>query len=295
MINSKYKSPLESYLEHVLTNDRIASPKLLEACRYSVLAGGKRVRGTIVLQMAEILGLAHDIMPMAAAVELIHTYSLIHDDLPCMDDDDFRRGKPTCHKVYGEDMALLAGDTLQTMANEIMSRDLQAQGFVAQDILKMLAYLNMKLGLEGMAGGQAVDIQSVGTRISLSELERMHELKTGAFLQAAFLCPVILSGRPNFNFNEFDLEAFCLKLGLLFQVIDDILDETQTTENLGKTAGSDKQRDKPTFTTILGVEKAQAYADNLKNELQQSLHRLSNIKLKSFLDEMIAYFYERSN
>ena len=256
----KAQAQAELALERVLPLATTTPAKLHEAMRYVVLGGGKRLRPLLVLAASE-LGEADEVAreQAMAAVELIHVYSLVHDDMPAMDDDRLRRGKPTCHVQYDEATALLVGDALQTLAFEVLSRP---AGLAPARQLRMLAVLAQASGSGGMAGGQAIDLANVGKHLNQSGLEQMHCLKTGALIRAA----VALGGLSCVDVSEealARLDEYAAKLGLAFQVIDDVLDCEQDTATLGKTAGKDEQADKPTYVKLMGLNQARAYADEL--------------------------------
>jgi farnesyl diphosphate synthase len=235
--------------------------RLHEAMRYSALGGGKRVRPLLVFAAGELSGAAEEsLLVCAMAVELIHTYSLIHDDLPAMDNDTLRRGRPTCHVAFGEATALLAGDALQARAFGLLALPGLA-GPATQ--LEMLAALAHASGSEGMAGGQAIDLESVGKALSLPDLELMHMMKTGALIRASAWLGM-LAGKPMAEGERGALDAFGKRVGLLFQVVDDVLDCTASTADLGKTAGKDANADKPTFASLMGEAAARAYAEDLR-------------------------------
>lgn len=262
------RAQTELVLERVLPAENSLPQGLHEAMRYAVLGGGKRLRPLLVLAAAE-LGVADMAAAEAAlaAVELVHAYSLVHDDMPAMDNDSLRRGRPTCHVQYGEAAALLVGDALQTLAFDVLSRP-TALPAVRQ--LQMVQTLARASGSLGMAGGQAIDLQSVGRHISQAELETMHRLKTGALIRAA----VALGGLSCPDVGEAELarlDDYAAKLGLAFQVIDDVLDCEADTATLGKTAGKDQEADKPTYVQLMGLAAARAYAERLVDEAQQAL------------------------
>jgi farnesyl diphosphate synthase len=239
-----------------------------EAMRYSVLDGGKRLRPLLVLAAAEAVGgNARAALRAACAVELIHAYSLVHDDMPCMDNDVLRRGKPTVHVKYGEAGALLAGDALQALAFELLTpeNDNVPEAMQAR-LCRLLAHA---AGSAGMAGGQAIDLASVGVKLDETQLRRMHRLKTGALLQGSVLMgaacgEVTATGRQA-------LSDYGAALGLAFQVVDDILDVTADSATLGKTAGKDAEQDKPTYVSLLGLEPSRAYAQELYAQALQAL------------------------
>jgi farnesyl diphosphate synthase len=261
---------VETALSELLPAPRIAPSRLHDAMRYSTLGGGKRVRAMLVFGAGELTGADVGRLKIAAAsVEIVHAYSLIHDDLPCMDDDVLRRGKPTCHVEFDEATALLAGDALQSLAFQLMSEYRLADDAATQ--LKMIQLFAAAGGSRGMAGGQAIDLESVGKSITLPELEFMHILKTGALIRASALlgayCGETLR-QP--DLDRLDRYAKCV--GLAFQVVDDILDEEGDAATLGKTAGKDKANAKPTYTSLMGLAEAKRFAEEL---LADSLDALS--------------------
>jgi farnesyl diphosphate synthase len=261
---------VETALSELLPAPRIAPSRLHDAMRYSTLGGGKRVRAMLVFGAGELTGADVGRLKIAAAsVEIVHAYSLIHDDLPCMDDDVLRRGKPTCHVEFDEATALLAGDALQSLAFQLMSEYRLADDPATQ--LKMIQLFAAAGGSRGMAGGQAIDLESVGKSITLPELEFMHILKTGALIRASALlgayCGETLR-QP--DLDRLDRYAKCV--GLAFQVVDDILDEEGDAATLGKTAGKDKANAKPTYTSLMGLAEAKRFAEEL---LADSLDALS--------------------
>lgn len=259
---------VETALSHHLPGNDSIPARLHEAMRYATLGGGKRVRPLLAFAAGELTGAAAEHLDIVAcAVELIHAYSLVHDDLPCMDDDVLRRGRPTCHVEFDEPTALLVGDSLQTLAFELLSS--QAIGEPRQQI-EMIGLLAHASGSRGMAGGQAIDLASVGTALNQPELELMHSLKTGALIRAAVLLGA-LAGTPLSTEERSNLDRFAKRAGLLFQVVDDILDCTASTATLGKTAGKDEAADKPTYVSLLGLDAARAYADELRADALDAL------------------------
>ncbi|MDX9738728.1 MAG: polyprenyl synthetase family protein [Azonexus sp.] len=245
--------------------DRIPQ-RLHDAMRYATLGGGKRVRPLLVFAAGELSNAPPERLAIAAcAVELIHVYSLVHDDLPCMDNDVLRRGRPTCHIEFDEATALLVGDSLQTLAFELL-----ASHPLGQHQLEMIALLAQASGSCGMAGGQAIDLAAVGKPLEQAELELMHALKTGALIRAAVLLGA-LAGTPLRPEERQQLDRFAKRAGLLFQVVDDILDCTANTATLGKTAGKDAAADKPTYVTLLGLDAAREYAQDLRHEALAAL------------------------
>jgi farnesyl diphosphate synthase len=242
---------------------------LCQAMRYAVLDGGKRLRPLLVLATAEAVGAPASLaMRAACAVEMIHAYSLVHDDMPCMDNDVLRRGKPTVHVQFGEASALLAGDALQAQAFEVLlpPEDASVPAALSARWCRLLAVAS---GACGMAGGQAMDLASVGVALDQTALTQMHRLKTGALLQAS-----VLMGAACSNISAEQTQALArygAALGLAFQVVDDVLDVTADASTLGKTAGKDAANDKPTFVSLMGLSQAQAHADALLDEAHQAL------------------------
>ena len=236
---------------------------LHDAMRYSALGGGKRVRPLLAFAAGELCGATAEALDcVACAVEMIHVYSLVHDDLPCMDDDVLRRGRPTCHVQYDEPTALLVGDVLQSRAFEILAAQPWPSPAQGLELVRLLAHGS---GSCGMAGGQAIDLASVGKSLDQPQLELMHALKTGALIRAAVLMGAHC-GTPLAAAELERLDAFAKRAGLLFQVVDDILDCTASTATLGKTAGKDEAADKPTYVRLLGLETARQLADDLRRD-----------------------------
>lgn len=258
----------ESALARLLPSADSIPARLHNAMRYAALGGGKRVRPLLAFAAGELTGAQPEHLEIAAcSVECIHVYSLVHDDLPCMDDDVLRRGRPTCHVEYDEPTALLVGDSLQTTAFELLSSE--ALGNPARQ-LEMIALLAHASGSRGMAGGQAIDLASVGQALNRPELELMHALKTGALIRAATFLGA-LCGQEMSAAERDGLDRFAKRAGLLFQVVDDILDCTASTATLGKTAGKDEAADKPTYVKLMGLEDARRYADELRADALNAL------------------------
>ncbi|HEX4780450.1 MAG TPA: farnesyl diphosphate synthase [Usitatibacter sp.] len=260
---------MQTVLAELLPASRIAPARLHDAMRYSTLGGGKRVRAMLVFGAGEVTGAeARRLEVVASAIEMIHAYSLIHDDLPCMDDDVLRRGKPTCHVEFDEATALLAGDALQSLAFQLLAQHRLADDPVAQ--LEMLDLFAGACGSRGMAGGQAIDLDAVGKPLSLPELEYMHILKTGALIRAS----VVMGARCGTSGADAEREAldrYAKYVGLAFQVVDDILDEEGDAESLGKTAGKDKAAGKPTYTSLMGLAEAKRFAAELLRDAKEAL------------------------
>lgn len=244
-----------------------APAALHEAMRYAALDGGKRIRPLLVFAAGELFDADNGLLTRAAAaVEMIHVYSLVHDDMPCMDDDQLRRGKPTVHVKYGEATALLVGDALQAQAFQILS---EGEGDPVRQ-LDMIRLLARAAGSLGMCGGQAIDLASVGLTLPLPELEQMHRLKTGALLQASVMLGA-LSGKALAAPETSALDAYADAIGLAFQVVDDVLDATADSAMLGKTAGKDAADNKPTYVSILGLEQSRAMAEKLRDDAHRAL------------------------
>lgn len=261
---------IEQVLDQTLPAADIAPQVLHSAMRYSALGGGKRIRALLCYAAAELCGTDIIIADAAAsAVELVHAYSLVHDDMPCMDDDDLRRGKPSCHKQYDDATGLLVGDALQSLAFEVLSQPELATRFnlpQGQQI-HMLNILAKAAGSTGMAGGQAIDLAAVGKPLTQTELETMHQLKTGALIQAA----VLLGAPCASNAQNSALRVYADNIGLAFQVVDDILDVEADTTTLGKTAGKDADSNKPTYVSILGLVHAKRHAQQLYADAMNAL------------------------
>ena len=251
-----------------------APPVLAAAMRYAVLDGGKRLRPLLVLATCEALGgNAQAALRAACAVELIHAYSLVHDDMPCMDNDVLRRGKPTVHVHMGEATALLAGDALQALAFELITQDEHQVPLIMQ--ARLCGLLARAAGARGMAGGQAIDLASVGLQLDEAQLRHMHSLKTGALLECSVLMGATCAevAEPVWN----NLQTLGRALGLAFQVVDDILDVTADSSTLGKTAGKDAAHDKPTYVALMGLERSRALADALRQEAYGALVTLEGL------------------
>ena len=259
---------VESALTRHLPGPDCIPADLHDAMRYATLGGGKRVRPLLAFAAGELSNAAPEKLEIiACAVEMIHAYSLVHDDLPCMDNDDLRRGRPTCHIEYDEPTALLVGDSLQTLAFELLASPSIAEPAKQLEMIHLLAHAS---GSRGMAGGQAIDLASVGKTLNQPELELMHALKTGALIRAAVLLGA-LAGQTLSTEERQHLDRFAKRAGLLFQVIDDILDCTASTATLGKTAGKDEAAAKPTYVSLLGLDAARAYAEALRGDALEAL------------------------
>lgn len=258
-------SAVEETLRRVLPPEGEFPATIHRAMRYSALAGGKRLRPILFLAAYEACtGAWKEALTPSVAIEFIHTYSLIHDDLPCMDDDDMRRGMPTSHKVFGEAVAVLAGDALQAFGFEVLSRPDVVERFGADKVARAVWEMAAAAGSRGMVGGQVVDIESEGKTLDLDALKRLHSLKTGAIISAAVRCGAIFAGAGEEELGL--LTEYSKRLGLAFQITDDVLDAVGNREVLGKTAGKDEAQGKATFVTHMGVAKARAYAMEIADE-----------------------------
>ncbi|MEJ2610844.1 MAG: (2E,6E)-farnesyl diphosphate synthase [Candidatus Thiodiazotropha sp.] len=264
------KERVECALEQRLPKPATLPIRLHEAMRYACLDGGKRIRPLLVYATGQALGLSAEALDApACAIELVHVYSLVHDDLPAMDDDDLRRNRPTCHRAYDEATAILVGDALQTLAFQVLCCDQQMQAD-AQTRLAMIETLSRASGSRGMAGGQAIDLEAVGQELNLAELENLHIHKTGALIRAAVRMGAQLSPTSN-NSLLAHLDRYAKCIGLAFQIQDDILDVEGDTETLGKTQGKDKAQEKPTYPSIMGLREAKEKAAELTQEALKNL------------------------
>lgn len=262
----RFLPDIEKKLESSITADNSAA----QAMKYSLLSGGKRIRPILLLEFYALCGGNGDsALNFAAALEMIHTYSLIHDDLPCMDNDDMRRGRPSCHKAFGEDTALLAGDALLTLAFKTAA---ETDGIPSDRVLKAIAVLAENAGISGMVGGQVEDLAFEKSGATIDELRGMYLKKTSCLLSAGAVCGSILAGADE---EELKYAAgYAEKLGLAFQIIDDILDCTSDEKTLGKPIGSDEKNGKTTYVTLLGIDGAKAEAERLSNEALAALCKI---------------------
>lgn len=269
-LQTKWRERADSALEHWLPAEKISPERLHQAMRYSVINGGKRVRPILVYASGKAVGVEEaQLDAPAVAIELIHAYSLVHDDLPAMDDDDLRRGQPTCHKAFDEATAILVGDALQSLAFHVVADGLDKSLPTGQvrDIINTLA---LSSGSRGMAGGQAIDLESVGKQLNIAQLENMHIHKTGALIRASVRMGALCKpGIDNASLDKLDHYAKCI--GLAFQIQDDILDVESDTETLGKTQGSDIARNKPTYPALMGLEEARQMAAELVEDAVSTL------------------------
>ena len=279
---------IENRLFQILNQEQTVK-YLSDAMRYSTLDGGKRIRPLLTIA-AGFLSNANldDSINIGCALELIHCYSLVHDDLPAMDNDDLRRGRPTCHKKYNEATAILVGDALQTLAFQVLSsNDINIPD---TNKLQIIQLISVCAGSSGMVGGQMQDLLSTGTRLDLQSLQKMHELKTGALIQGSILAGY-LGGREIDPTTYTELKEIANRLGLLFQIVDDILDTVKDTATLGKTANKDAINEKATYVSILGLDEAKQASDKLYNEI---IVQLGKIKANNMLIDLTNSIYNRN-
>lgn len=268
-----YQNTIEKALDQLLPEQDCPQREGIVAMRYSLLGGGKRIRAVLVLEFARIFGvLQNQAMPFAAAIEMVHAYSLIHDDLPCMDNDDFRRGKPSCHKQFSEASAVLAGDGLLTHAFLSALQGGLGSGISPERVAEAAAILAQAAGIEGMLGGQIIDLAIEGKQVEAELHKKMCLLKTGALIKASCLMGCVLGGAS--EQDKKISEEYAEKIGLSFQIIDDILDCTGQQEILGKPIGSDTEQHKTTYVTLYGMEAAEDMSRKLTEEALQCLEGL---------------------
>lgn len=267
-----FNAIIEKALIDYLPEKDCLEKNLILSMEYSLKAGGKRIRPRLVLEFCSLCGGdINDALPLACALEMIHTYSLIHDDLPCMDNDDYRRGKPSNHKVYGEDIALLAGDALQSLAFETATSHITPEN--AYRVAKAVNNLASYCGATGMVGGQVIDIENEGKSSEIEILKEMDRKKTGAIIKSACEMGCILAGASQTEIEK--AKQFGESIGLAFQIQDDILDVTADQEKLGKPVGSDKENEKSTYVSLLGLDKCRELVDELTNKAIESLEFFS--------------------
>lgn len=281
----------EADLSSYLPAATVVPTKLHEAMRYALLGGGKRVRPLLVYAAGALFGADSGVLSRAAAaVEMIHAYSLVHDDMPCMDDDELRRGKPTVHVAYDEATALLVGDALQSQAFLVLSEAAGEDNAAnpAARLVSMLRLLAHASGSAGMCGGQAIDLDSVGLSLTLEQLEQMHQLKTGALLRASVLLGAT-AGKELTEAETAALHTYSRAIGLAFQVVDDVLDATADSATLGKTAGKDAADNKPTYVSILGLEPSRALAQQLRLDAHKALEPFGEkaLRLRELADLIV--------
>jgi len=279
---------IEVILEKALPQKEGYQELIMEAMEYNLMAGGKRLRPMLMKETYELFGGKDDIIkPFMAAIEMIHTYSLVHDDLPAMDNDDYRRGRKTTHVVYGEAMGVLTGDALLNYAFETAASAFSIYPEKSLEIGKALQILAGKAGVYGMIGGQVVDVMSEGQTISKEVLDFIHELKTAALIECAMMIGAVLAGAAEADVKK--MEQIAKNVGLAFQIQDDILDVTSTAEVLGKPVLSDEKNEKTTYVTLVGLEQAKRFVESISNEAIEMLHSLDNKNefLEMLLTELI--------
>ena len=289
---SKKKSIVDKTLDKLVPSAKMFPASVHEAMRYSLFAGGKRVRPILAIAAAEALGArSSGLLPLAGSLELIHTYSLIHDDLPAMDDDDFRRGRPTCHKVYGEAVAILAGDGLLNLAFEVLSEPRRTKAVPANRLISIIKEISTASGVLGMVGGQVVDMESEGREIDFPMLEYIHTHKTGALIRSSVRIGALYGRAGKRQFTA--LSHYGELVGLAFQIADDILDLTGTQEEIGKDVGSDIKKGKKTFPGFYGLEESRRRAGEVADK---AVHALRDFDRKADpLRELAKYIVNRVN
>jgi geranylgeranyl diphosphate synthase type II len=296
----RLREQVDQYLAGMQFIEEPSTKGLEEAMRYSLLAGGKRIRPVLALATARAVGLDHvDVLPLAGAIELIHTYSLIHDDLPAMDDDELRRGQPTCHRVFGEDVAILAGDALYA---EAFRHLLTKQQAAPERVLAAAAELALATGVNGMVGGQYLDVcaDAPAGPPGSAALRHVHELKTGRLIAASVSCVLLLAGTPQPATIVF--RRFAAELGVLFQIVDDILDVTGTDAALGKPSGSDLRHGRHTYVSEFGIERARELASDSHRAARDALAEAANAQAPASaapstaeLEQITDFIYTRSS
>jgi geranylgeranyl pyrophosphate synthase len=286
-----YRARVDSKLKQILAAAEDSPPRLRDAMEYSVLGGGKRIRPLLVYASGELFDLDDALLdPIAAAVELVHAYSLVHDDLPSMDDDDLRRGRPTTHRAFDEATAILAGDALQALAFDVVCSDRQL-GTFPEALIRIMTRLAKAIGPSGMAGGQALDIEAEGATIEESALEDIHRRKTGELIRASIMMPSELAKVSAEDAER--LDTFGRDIGIVFQIRDDLLEVEQDTATLGKSAGSDEQNNKSTYPSILGTRGAEERASELYD---RAMHNLATLGHRSAALRWVSdYIISRSN
>ncbi len=286
--NSKYEfylKAVEKKIDEYFEPNDVLQKNVLDAMWYAITAGGKRVRPVLTMAAAELCGAdMEDAASIALAVECVHNYSLVHDDMPCMDDDDLRRGRPTCHKVFGEDIALLAGDGLLNSAFEILSDRDRYKTIKSDSLVAIIRCLARASGAYGMIGGQVVDLECEKKRnVTLEEITYLHSNKTGALIRAAAKCGCLCAGEERATEVIDIMDSYAERLGMAFQVKDDILDVEGDEKLLGKPIGSDQKCGKSTFVTLLGMDKAKEYLEECTKEAKAVLEPLGD-KAEFFID-----------
>ncbi|NLL04515.1 MAG: polyprenyl synthetase family protein [Clostridiaceae bacterium] len=287
---NRYTDMVNDFLDKSIKEKDLLEKSIYTAIRYSLLAGGKRLRPTLALAVCDMLGGdLEEVLPYACAIEMIHTYSLIHDDLPAMDNDDYRRGKLTNHKMFGESLAILAGDGLLNMAFEVMLESTSSKPNNLENKIKAMAYIAKSSGIRGMIGGQVIDTESENKEISIETLEYIHRYKTGALIKAPVVSAAIICNATDEESQS--LEKFAEGLGLAFQIKDDILDVEGSTEKLGKKVGSDASNKKTTYVSLYGLEKSKQMLNKTSEEAITNLQKFGT--KAAFLKELTEYLIVR--
>lgn len=281
---------IETILQKYLPKQTGYQMQIMEAMEYSVMAGGKRLRPMLMKETYELFGGTEEVIePFMAALEMIHTYSLVHDDLPAMDNDDYRRGRKTTHVVYGEAMGILAGDALLNFAFETAAKAFSMFPEKSVEIGKAIQIIGKKAGIYGMIGGQVVDVASAGQSISKEVLDFIYELKTSALIESAMMIGATLAGASDAEIEK--VEIIAKNVGIAFQIQDDILDVTSTSEVLGKPVLSDEKNEKTTYVTLVGIDKAKEYVEQISNEAIELLNGFE--KKNDFLAELLKELIHR--
>ena len=290
-----YAEMTERAIDSYLPETECLQKNVILAARHSLTAGGKRLRPALVMEFCRVSGgEAASALPVACAIEMMHTFSLIHDDLPCMDNDDMRRGRPSCHKAFGEANALLAGDALAILPGEIIAKA-GLKGTISQGAaLKIISLLGEQAGIFGMIGGQVVDVKSSGKKIDGEKLEFIYRLKTGALIEASMMIGAVLAGADDECVQA--VEEIAAKVGMAFQIQDDILDVISTTEVLGKPVHSDEKNEKTTWVTVYGLEQAKKDVAEYSEEAMAILAQMTGVTEpeKSFLYDFVEYLIHRN-
>jgi len=297
-MNSENKQILTDYWEkinnklneYMSIDDELPQENVIKAMEHSLSAGGKRIRPVLVMEFYKMCGGKGDVLPIACAVEMIHTFSLIHDDLPCMDNDDFRRGKPSCHKAFGEAIALLAGDALATMPYQVITDEAIKGNISYESAAKVVNELATMVGIDGMIGGQVIDLENEGKQMTEGILVNLNSLKTGALISASCVIGCLLAGADKKKIDY--ARQYAASIGQAFQIIDDILDVTSSFEKLGKPINSDESNNKTTYVTLFGLEKSKEIAMRLT---EHALKMLGNFENTAFLVDLTKMLLDREN
>ena len=290
----EYLKAIEEEIENLSAVPDVLQKSVFEAMKYGIKGGGKRIRPVLTLAVCQMLGgNLHDAVKVACAVECIHNYSLIHDDLPCMDDDDLRRGRPTCHMVFEENIALLAGDGLLNLAFELLSDMSRYEELNSDTVVRIIREVSLASGCYGMIGGQVIDLECENrTDVTLEELETLHKRKTGELIRVSAVCGCLCAGVLDKNNEKYNkITEFSSKLGLAFQIKDDILDVIGDEEVLGKPIGSDAESNKNTFVSLMGLDKAE---NQLRSLTKEAIDSISEFENNEFLVSLAEYLLNRN-